>query len=50
MKKQYISPSILEQTLQNSGVLCASGASSTLTIIFPGGTSTPEGGDAAAAF
>ena len=49
MKKQYISPSILEQTLQNSGVLCASGASSTRipgTIVHGG----DNGGDAADAF
>ena len=48
-KKQYISPSIVEQNLYNGGVLCASGSSHsriTSSIVYGG----DNGGDAADAF
>lgn len=50
MKKQYISPSTLEQVLNYSSVLCASGSGGT-KIVLPGmPATTPEGGDPAEAF
>ena len=48
MKKQYISPSTLEQVLNYSSVLCASGGTK---IALPGmPQTTPDGGDPADAF
>ena len=50
MKKQYISPSTLEQVLNYSSVLCASGGGGT-KIVLPGmPPTTPDGGDPAEAF
>lgn len=50
MKKQYISPSTLEQVLNYSSVLCASGGGGT-KIVLPGmPPTTPDGGDPADAF
>ena len=49
MKKQYISPSTLEQVLNYSSVLCASGGGT--KIVLPGmPPTTPDGGDPADAF
>jgi hypothetical protein len=50
MKKLYITPYTSEQTVNIGNVICASGGGGGLTIMYPGGTSTPTGGDAADAF
>ena len=50
-KKQYISPLTLEQVLNYSTVLCASGGGGDMKIILPGVSPTiPSGGDPADAF